>query len=194
MSIHDPVTGICADLIRRRLVPKDELFELDTDHAVREEVVARLAAVGMVLLDRPGIPYFGVAMAGVYREAERATDFGLDSRALGLLLHMWLRLVAPFLYEGRPMPENPFEETVALESFAEELPGHWTASTLSGYLTRLDRLDWIKKVRGQDRVCAGPMLWLAIDHDRLMTHLREERGLSKAVERFLREKRGEGEI
>jgi hypothetical protein len=191
MSTNEEATGICAELIRRRLVPKDELYELGADMALREEVSRRLAEVGLLLLDRPGIPFFGVAMAALYRETERVSDHGLDSRALGLLLHFWLRLVAPYLYEGQLLPNDIEEVTVSLDSMREELPGDWRESTLGMYTTRLANLNWVKKIRGENKVSAGPMLWLAVEHDQLMELLRREKGLYKAVERFIREQRGQ---
>ncbi|MBN2002638.1 MAG: hypothetical protein JXA21_04715 [Anaerolineae bacterium] len=189
MSIGEQAAGICADLIRRRLVPRNELVELGDDALLREEVSQRLSAVGLVLLERPGVPYFGVALNAAYRDSEQFADYGLDSRALGLLLHLWLRLVAKFIYGEQPMPEDYTQETVALDTLAAELPGEWKPSTLERYITRLAKRDWIIKVRGAEAVSAGPMLWLAIHHDTLLQYLREKKGIVKAVERYLREER-----
>jgi len=191
--MDEQATAICAELIRRRLVPRNELAELGDDALLRQEVSQRLSAVGLVLLERPGVPYFGVALHATYRDVEQFADYGLDNRALGLLLHLWLRLVAKFIYGEQPMPADYTQETVALDTLAAELPGEWKSITLERYITRLAKLDWITKVRGAEAVSAGPMLWLAIHHDDLLQYLREKKGIVKAVERYLREEREPGE-
>lgn len=193
MSIGEQAVGICAELIRRRLVPRQEMPELMEDVLLRTEVSRRLADVGLVLLERPGVPCFGVALNAAYRDAEQYSAHGLDNRALGLLLHLWLRLVAKFIYGEQPLPEDYTQETVALDTLIAELPGEWKPSTLDRYITRLAKLEWIAKTRGEERVSAGPMLWLAIQHDALLQDLREKKGISKAVERYLRTEREPGE-
>lgn len=186
MSIDEQATGICAELIRERLVPRAEMPELLEDAALREEVSHRLAGVGLVLMERPGIPYLGVALALPYRNAEKPSNYGLDSRALGLLLHLWLRLVAKFIYGEQPLPQDYKQETVTLDTLLAELPGEWNPRLLGTYITRLANLEWVEKVRGENKVCAGAMLWLAIDHEQLLQYLREKKGLHKAIERILK--------
>ncbi len=185
--------GICAELISRRLVPRDDLPEMEDDLSLRDDVSRRLSDVGLILLDRPGIPYWGVAIAEAYRTTDTIFDQRLNSRALGLLLYLWLQLVAPFLYDEHCLPENYAEITVSMDALLAELPGGWAKTTLKQYIGRLARLNFVQKVRGTNLVCAGPMLWLAIDHDQLLQFLRTEKGLPKAIERFMKQKQ-DGEM
>lgn len=185
--MSERAVGICAELIRRRVVPREELLELEEDLVLREEVSRRLIDVGLTLLNRPGVSSFGVVVAEPYRSGETLSDHGLDSRALGLLLYLWLRLVAPRVYGEERTLTNDAPLTISADALLEELPGNWKKTTLAQYLGRLRRLKFIEGVRGEEAWSAGPMLWLAIDHDQLSEFLRREKGLPQAVERYLRQ-------
>ncbi len=183
--MSERAAGICAELIRRRVVSRTEMPELEEDLVLRDEVSKRLSDVGLNLLDRPGIPYLGVSMAEPYRSGEMLVDHGLDNRALGLLLYLWLRLVAPSVYGEQRTTDQDKPLTLSFESLLAELPGVWKKTNLAQYLGRLRRLRFIEGVRGEEAWSAGPMLWLAIDHDQLGQFLRTEKGLPKAIERYL---------
>ena len=186
--------GICARLISQRLVPREELPELEMDQALRDEVSQRLREVGLVLLERPSIPYLGVAIAGEYRDAINLSDLGITSRTLSLLLYAWLQLVAPYLYGGKELPDSYTETTIAEEALLQDLPGHWTKTGLGQETGKLKRLHFLDKVRGESAWHAGSMLWLAIEHDQLIQFLRRHKGLPKAIERYMQvEKMGEAE-
>jgi len=187
--MSDRVARICAELIRRRVISREEMPEWEVDLDLRADVNQKLGEVGMQLLDRPGVPFYGVAMLEVYRSDDNVSDHSLTSRHLGLILFLWLRFVAPYVYGETSLPKNYKEIKVAKDTLVKELPGDWTASTLDRYLGRLRTLNFIEVVRGEGEICAGPMLWLAIDHERLSHFLREEKGLPIAIQRFLSEEK-----
>jgi hypothetical protein len=60
-------------------------------------------------------------------------------------------------------------------------------TTFERTLTRLVKLKFAEKVRGEDKIYAGAMLWLAIKHDELVEYLKREKGVYKAIERYQRE-------
>jgi hypothetical protein len=159
--------------------------ELEEDLVLRDEVTKRLGDVGLLLLDKPGIPYLGVAVGEAHRSGENLSDVGLNTRSLGLLLFLWLRLVAPLVYgeQKTPVAES---SVVSEETLLGELPGHWNKTTLQQHLGRLRRLHFVEHARGEEGWSAGPMLWMAINHDQLSQFLRSEKGLRHAVERYLR--------
>jgi hypothetical protein len=184
--MSERVAGICAELIRRRVVSRDDLPDLEHDLTLRDEVSRRLAEVGLVLLERPGVPFWGVAVVDAYRSVEKLSA-ELDSRALGLLLYLWLQLVAPYFYSEQPPPSRLSEIVVSEDALLRELPGHWAKTSLQRALSQLRRLRFVETVRGAEAVCAGPMLWLAINHEGLLQALRAEKGLPKALERYLKQ-------
>lgn len=189
--MSERAVGICAELIRRRLIPRDELVELEDDPGLRDEVSHRLSEVGLILLDRPGVPYLGVAMAHSYRAGDNLADYGMNSRALGLLLYLWLQLIAPIIYGEESQPQGQGPLRVSKEALLTELPGGWSKTLLDTYLGTLRKRHFIENVTGANQVQAGPMLWLAIDHDQLRQFLRQEKGLPKAIERYLSQTRAE---
>lgn len=184
--MSERAAGICAELIRRRLIPRDELSEIEQDLTLRDEVSRRLSEVGLSLLERPGIPFWGVAIADVFRSTE-TLNAELDVRSLGLLLYLWLQLVAPYFYREQTPPEHLKETPLSEEALLRELPGGWTKSGLQRALSPLRRLHFVETVRGEDAVSAGPMLWLAINHEALLQDLRKDKGLPKALERYLKQ-------
>lgn len=185
--MSDVAAGICAVLISERLVHRDDLPELESDPGLRDDVSRRLQDTGLVLLERPGVPYLGVAVAGTYRDAVSWTDQGIHTRTLGLLLYVWLQLVGRFLYGDDETAGDPADSTVSEGALLRDLPGQWSKTSLRGEATRLSRLGFLDKVRGEYAWLAGPMLWLAVDHDTLLQLLRKEKGLPKAVERYMRD-------
>lgn len=185
--MSERVAGICAELIRRRFVLREEMPELEDDPTLRDEVSRQLGQVGLTLLERAGIPYWGVALAETFRIGDTLQVHGLNQPALGLLLHLWLRLVAPILYKTQSFVSYQ-DITISKEALRRELPGGWAKQSLEMSLGRLVKLGFIEKIRGNNTVRAGPMLWLAIDHDRLMHVLRTEKGMTKAIERYLNQK------
>jgi hypothetical protein len=162
------------------------MIDLDRDPELRRDVEKALAQAGLALLARPGVPYFGVALAGTYRSSDHVPGHSLNIRDLGLLLYLWLRVVAPAVYSSERIPEQLNGITISRRALLRDLPGGWSETTLDRELSRLRNLNFVENVRGKDEIAAGPMLWLAIDHTRLSRLLREEKGLPMAVQRFLR--------
>jgi len=184
--MSERAAGICAELIRRRVVPRDDMPELEEDVVLRDEVTKRLENVGLILLDKPGVPYLGVAVGESHRSGDNLSDVGLNTRSAGLILFLWLRLVAPQVYGEQKT--TPLEASaVSSDTLLAELPGHWTKTNLQQHLGALRKLHFVQRVRGEDSWSAGPMLWLAINHDQLSQFLRSEKGLQQAVKRYLRQ-------
>ena len=185
--MHERAAGICATLIRARWMSREELPELETDPELHDEVSQRLSAVGLVLLERPGIPFVAVAVANAFRDADTLRDQGITSRTLSLLLYLWLQLTARFIYANEPAPGELASVTVSTDALLHELPGKWSSDGLGQELAKLKRLGFVQSVHAEHRWYAGPMLWLAVDHDQLIQFLRKEKGLPQAVARYLSE-------
>jgi hypothetical protein len=56
--------GICAGLIRRRLVRRDEFSEVEDDLLLCDGMNHSLADIGLALLDGPGMPMLGRGCCG----------------------------------------------------------------------------------------------------------------------------------
>jgi hypothetical protein len=195
------IQGICAELILRRYVPTQEMAELESDTEIRAEVERRLAAVGLLLTFWPGVPFYGVVAAEVFRSPERLVDYGLTKRHQAMLLYLWARLIAPFVYGEQRVPDSYNTVTVSKAALKRELGKAWSQQAIDISVGFLRNLAFVETVRGSggDTLCAGPMLWLAIDHHRLGSFLRDYKALDFAVERVLaeraaREEKEEGAI
>lgn len=189
------IAGMCAELILRRYVPKDEMAALDNDLGLRAEVERRMAAVGLTLTSWPGIPFFGIVAAEVYRSPERLADFGLTKRHQALLLYLWTRLVAPFVYGHQTVPPSYKSVTITKTTLKRELGKAWSQKALDMSLGHLRNLDFVEAEHGSkgNAIHAGPMLWLAIDHPRLGSYLRDYKALDFAVQRVLAEREAQME-
>lgn len=187
--MSDRIARICGELLRRRVIPREEMPELEMDLDMRADVNQKLNGVGMQLLDRPGVPFYGVALLELHRSDDNLADHNLNGRHLGLILFLWLRFVAPYVYGETNFPKNYKQLKVSREALLKELPGDWSRTLLDHYLGRLRTLNFIETVRGEGEICAGSMLWLAIDHERLSHYLREEKGLPVAIKRYLQEEK-----
>ena len=169
----DRAEHICTLLLAQRVVERDQFPELEDDADLLQEVRQRLTQVGLTLIERTGIPFLAVVVRNETVTEEVANELGLDQRALALILRTWLLLVGPHLYTGAPPPANLRASTVTEDALALELQQHWQITTLRSYLSRLVRAKFLEHVRGRPHTfAAGPMLWLAIDHDRLIERLK----------------------
>jgi hypothetical protein len=178
---------ICTELIARRVVPREAMPDLLDEPLLQEEVKQRLADVGLEFVDKTGVPYVGVVIRDAYLAEELPNELGLDSRAMALILRCWMLLVAPHIYTGYNPPANLRDHTITETTLMNELRGHWTKTNLRRYISSLRRNKFLEGVYNEDETyCAGPMLWLAIDHDDLLQRLRKE-GVHIAVERYRRE-------
>ena len=187
--------GICAELILRRYIRKEEMIALDNDMELRAEVERRLSGVGLVLTSWLGVPFFGAVAAEVFRSPERLSDFGLTKRHQALLLYMWTRLVAPFVYGHQTVPASYDALTITKATLKRELGKAWTQKALGQSLGYLRNQNFIEFVRGTAGGTwnAGPMLWLAIDHARMGNYLRDYKALDFAVQRVLAERDAQAE-
>ncbi len=187
--------GLCAELILRRCVPKAEMAPLDDDMELRAEVERRLAAAGLVLTSWPGVPFFGVVAAEAFRSPERLADFGLSKRHQALLLYLWTRLVAPFVYGHQTVPPRYDALSISRATLKRELGKAWPQKTLDLCLGYLRHLNFVEAERGTKGsiLHAGPMLWLAVDHPRLSAYLRDYKALEFAVQRVLAEREAQSE-
>ena len=169
----DRAEYICTLLLTQRVVEREQFPELEDDAELLQEVRQRLTQVGLTLIERTGIPFLAVVVRNETVTEEVANELGLDQRALALILRIWLLLVAPHLYTGAPPPANLRTSTVTEDALALELQQNWQKTTLRSYLSRLVRAKFLEHVRGRPHTfAAGPMLWLAIDHDRLIERLK----------------------
>jgi hypothetical protein len=181
--INERATEICLDLLTHRVLPRSRYPDLNDDDVLRTEVSRRLQDVGLTFVDRPGIPFIGTVVHPAYRSEDLMLD-GLDRRAVGLILFIWMRLVLPHVYLQFQPPADLRSVMVTTDSLRAGLPGGWSKTLLERYLAILRRLQFVETIRGQDAICAGPMLWLAIDHEALCHQLRTEKGIQYAITRY----------
>lgn len=185
--LEERAIQICAELLARRVVPRDHFPDLLDEPLLVEEITRRLADVGIQYVDRTGIPFVGVVIRDPYVAEQVPREMGINQRSLALLMRMWLLLVAPYVYTRFEPPTDISQVTVTETALLNELHGHWTKTSLRMNLSILKNNKFIEKVYGVDETyCAGPMLWLAVDHDALCQQLRKE-GVHVAVERYRRE-------
>jgi hypothetical protein len=191
----DRVTEICTLLLTQRIIAHHQVPEFEDEPELLEEARQRLEAVGLTLVQRTGIPYVAVVVRQEAMNDGIANELGLNRRALALILRVWLLLVAPHLYAGGPLPPNLRASTITLETLSLELQGQWSEQMLKMYLTRLVQAKFLEYVHGQARTyTAGPMLWLAIQHEVLIERLKRA-AVPYTVARFreqqTRQKEGE---
>lgn len=177
---------ICAELIARRVVHRDEFPELIDEPLIQEDVKRRLSDVGMAFIDKTGVPYVGVVIRDDYLANNLPNDLGMDIRSMAMLLRCWLLLVAPHVYTSYMPPQNLSDYTITETTLRHELPGYWHASTFSKALRSLLRNKFLERAGEKETYSAGAMLWLAIDHDELIQQLKKE-GVKIAVERYKKE-------
>ena len=185
--LEERAIQICAELLARRVVARNHFPDLMDEPLLVEEITRRLADVGMQYVDRTGIPFVGVVIRDAYVAEQVPREMGINQRSLALLMRMWLLLVAPYIYTRFEPPPDIGKVTVTETTLQNELRGNWNKTLLRMNLGVLRKNKFIETVRGQDETyCAGPMLWLAVDHDALCQQLRKE-GVQVAVERYRRE-------
>ena len=171
---NDAATNLCTLLLTHRVVSRAKFPELEDDPTVLEEVRARLARVGMTLIERTGIPFLGVVVRDEYVTEEVSNELGLDQRALALIFRVWLILVAPCVYIRYAPPADLHSVTVTETALFLALQDTWEKTTLRRYLSVLQRAKFLEKIpkQPQPTYAAGPLLWLAIDHDALIQNLK----------------------
>jgi len=184
---NDRATRICTLLLTQRVVSRYHFPELEDDPALLEDVRNRLAQVGVTLIMQTGIPFLGVVIRDEYVTEVVSNELGLDQRALALILRVWLLLVAPHIYTGSTFPTDLRTTTVTEEALFMELRGTWDKTVLRRYLSLLQRAKFLERIYGQPHTfVAGPMLWLAIDHDNLIQSLKKA-AVPFAIARFRQE-------
>lgn len=171
---NDATTNLCALLLTHRVVSRARFPELEDDPSLLEEVRARLADVGMRLIERTGIPFLGIVVRDEYVTEEVTNELGLDQRALALIFRAWLILVAPSVYTSYAPPANLQSVTVTETALFLTLQDTWEKTTLRRYLSVLQRAKFLEKIpkQPQPTYAAGPLLWIAIDHDALIQNLK----------------------
>jgi hypothetical protein len=183
----EQIARICAELLAFRVISRDQFADLEEDLLLLDEVKKRLHGVGFEYVSYPGIQYIGVVISEAFVTDELLNELELNMREQALLLHLWLSLVAEYIYTHNRPPDNLQQKTITKEALLSDLGGSWNSTTFERTLSRLVKLKFAERVRGEERICAGPMLWLAIKHDDLVDYLKREKGVYKAIERFQRE-------
>lgn len=187
---NERATLLCTLLLTQRVVSRHQFPELEDDPALLEDVRTRLAQVGVTLVQQTGIPFLGVVVRDEYVSESVSNELGLDQRALALILRVWMRLVAPHIYADPAAPTDLRASTVTEEALEMELGDTWGKTTLRRYLSLLQRAKFLDRVYGVSHTyTAGPMLWLAIDHETLIQHLKRS-AVPFTIDRFRREAEG----
>lgn len=167
----------CCVLIQR-FVPKEELRDLLRNEEYYDEVVTRLKAVGLELVDSPYCSYYGVRFQKHMAVLDQAfSDWNTDGvkggRELGrlakaVLALLWGLLIAPQISgqsEGSEADGGTSGvHTVTLQMLYENYKGKGVRKqALKNVLTRLRNLQFISAVK-KDTYCAGPGLYIYLDH------------------------------
>lgn len=169
----DRAAEICTLLLTQRVIERYKVPELEDDPDLLTEVRRRLELCGVTLRERTGIPYLAVVVLRDFLMDDIPNELGLDCRGLALLLHAWLHLVVPYLYTGGPPPTNLQTSTLTMETLWHDLQEHWSETMLKRTLSHLVQAKFLKHVYGRTQTyTAGPMLWLAINHEVLIERLK----------------------
>jgi hypothetical protein len=186
----DDAPRICARLIREGAIARKDMPDLDHPET-RKEVEQNLGKVGLVLATSAYSEHVGLRLSPqVVAEAsfDSASNLGLRSDALALLVIAWAKLVLPkrTVRDTREVPGQGFlltdDRTEAARSFVPQtripaiarefgsiLGG---ASHIRALVSSLRRLKFLGG-RG-DVIEPGPLLELGLDGDRLMSFIRRE--------------------
>jgi len=186
----DEAARICALLLREGSFERRALPDLDFPE-VRQEVESRLRAVGLVLATSVYSEHVGIRLSPeVTADAafDAASNLGLRSDALALLVILWARLVLQkrTAADTRELPGQDslftaervaaargFRPRVRLEALVREFrPVLGGRSRIQSLVSQLRRLDFLS---GHGEVIeAGPLLELAIDGERMIGFIRRE--------------------
>lgn len=173
MMSFDRAMEICTLLLTQRVVERSKVPELEDDPDLLAEVKRRLEQCGLTLAERTGIPYLAAVIRRDSFLDDIPNELGLDRRGFALLLHAWIYLVLPFLYQGGPPPANIQATTLTMETLWHDLQDHWSETMLKRTLSHLVHAKFLKHVHGRAHTyAAGPMLWLAINHESLIEHVK----------------------
>lgn len=189
----DEATRICALLLREGAVERRALPDLDFPE-VRQEVERRLRLVGLVLATSVYSEHVGIRLAPeVTADSafDAASNLGLRSDALALLVILWARLVLQkrTAADTRELPREAgqddlfpaaraaaardYRPRVRLEALVREFrPILGGRSRIQSLVTQLRRLGFLA---GHGEVVeAGPLLELAVDGERMIAFIRRE--------------------
>lgn len=201
-SVEDEVLArraqeICAHLLIRRYLPKKSCRDLLLDDDLRDDVRARLDAVGLELVDSYTSDYFAVRLAPHIEGDVRfdwATNLRLPRGALALLVILWAKLVLPRRVASEEARRKRLEAAAAAEAQGEEIEapepdklptpkvaraalyaefGHRFGKTaFTRYVGQLKNAGFIKESRAGD-LREGPLLDLMIDGVQMARKLRD---------------------
>lgn len=196
MRIEEKAAILCAKLISRKVLAKQEVKEIFHDENIRLHVENLLKSVGLELATHIYTDYVAVKVS---REMEPVvfddgkgglltTNINLSRGAITLLAIIWAKLILPkrqiqierkspdnaqisFLKERIPIPKHDLvklEEKTIFADFGEKLGGKTKFGT---YLAELHRHGFIHKRDGV--ITEGPMLDTIIDYSILAPRMIE---------------------
>lgn len=179
---------ICSHLLIFPYLPREKYRDLILDDDLREDVQARLEAVGMRLAESFYSDFFSVRLDGDIEADIRfdwATNHRLPRGAQALLVVLWAKLVLPRraardkgmspqeqnleLFEEDSKPAD-YVVKVAKEAVLAEFQARFGRTNLLRYIGQLKRLGFVKEDRA-GRLFEGPMLDLMVDGRRLASEI-----------------------
>jgi hypothetical protein len=187
----DAAQALIARLIAERWVPRTEALARRAlvDEDFRKEVVRRLAACGLRLLDNPYAAHIALALAPATEEGVLArngqwisNNLGLPRDCVALLVILWALLILPkrerqiarrdnavtrqddLFGMDKPIPtgdsiEGSVKEQTLLADFGRQLGGKMRVNVNLGLLSRHGFIE-----RRNNVIHEGPLLDLALDH------------------------------
>ena len=188
MTVSNKAGLICARLISRRFLRKNEIKELFLDENIRSQVEDLFKSVGLELVTHIYTDYVALK---VRKDMEHAvfedgvggnltTNINLSRGAITLLAIVWAKLILPkrqmqierktpendnqmtLLKERKPIPKEELvrlEESAVFADFGEKLGGK---TRFGQYLSELSRHGFIRRREGI--ITEGPMLDTIIDY------------------------------
>lgn len=181
---------ICAHLLIFTSLRKTACKDLVIDDDLRERVRARLAAVGLELVDNVYSEHFAARLVPAI-ESDVAFDWSTNSRlhkgAVALLVILWAKLVLPkrVAQERRFDPDQPdpdlFPETkprkpvrltVNRDALYAEFGSKFGKVNFTRYLGQLRNMGFVTEDRSGN-VGEGPLLDLLVDGTRMAIKLKD---------------------
>lgn len=191
MTVSNKAGSICARLISRRFLHKNEVKELFLDENVRSQVEDLLKSVGLELVTHIYTDYVALKVCKDLEQSvfdngsdgNQTTNINLSRGAISLLAIVWAKLILPkrqmqierktsesddqmsLLKERKPIPKEELvrlEESAIRADFEEKLGGK---TKFSQYSSELSRHGFIRRREGI--ITEGPMLDTIIDYSYL---------------------------
>lgn len=192
--MNDSLATLTARLLAHRVIPRQDPLARRalTDERFRAELDARLAAVGLRLLENPYSEYIALALLGAQEAAVfgqddvwQSNNLGLPRDAIALLVVLWALIILPkrqrqharrskeqadqqdMFGSDKPLPQGDDVSTTLSEEalfadFGKLLGGKTRMNLNLGLLTRLGFIQ-----RRQKGIGEGPLLDLALDYSKL---------------------------